>query len=111
VRKRVGMSAAHLVLIRQLPSCVSGRGPCEAHHLTGGPASAERGVGMRATDKWAVPLTHEEHMDLHTFGSKLERQWFVNRGVSNVYLLAEALWKVKGSEAAMRMVIARHRDL
>jgi len=111
MRKREGMSQAHLRLIRKLPSCISGRMPCEAHHLCGGPAAAERGVGMKATDKWVVPLTPDEHRDVHTFGSKMEGQWFMNRGIDDVYELAAALWDVRGSEGALRTTLGRFRKL
>lgn len=106
--RRAGMSARHLVAIRKLPSCISGRKPCDAHHLQ---VPAERGVGMRATDRWAVPLTHDEHMDLHTFGSRLEREWFANRGIDDPYGMARELWAYSDDHAAMCRVMVRFRYL
>ena len=94
---RTPRNEKHLKRVRAMPSCISGSRPCEAHHLTGGPAASERGVSMRASDRWVVPLTHEEHMDLHTFGSRLEREWFANRGV-DCYDLAEKLWARRNSK-------------
>lgn len=105
--KREGMSKQYLATIRTLPSCVSGKGPCEAHHLR---ISKERGVGMKATDKWAVPLTPEEHREVHKVGSRAEAAWFRKRGIQNVYELAAGLWANKHSEEAMLRVIQAHRE-
>jgi len=102
------MSAAHLVAIRKTPSCISGRLPCDAHHLR---VSAERGVAMKATDRWAVPLTHDEHMNLHTYGSRLELDWFAKHGVNDPYGLAKELWACSGDLLAMRRAIGRFRAL
>lgn len=59
--------------IRSLKSVASGRTPCvNAHVKTGG-------TGIRADYKWIVPLTHEEHMELHQHGHKtFERKWNVD---------------------------------
>ena len=61
---------------------------CEAHHLR---VKGERGVGMRATDKWALPLTPDEHREIHHSGSRKEKEWFAARGV-DCYELSRALW-------------------
>jgi hypothetical protein len=104
--KRVGVCRDYLALIRSLPSCVSGGRPVDPHHLTGGPAAHERGVGMKATDKWCVPLTRDEHNDLHQVGSRLEREWFANRGIPDVYDLACKLYSARNhGRGRMRLVI------
>lgn len=104
--KRPGMSPEHLGNIRKLPSCVSGKHPCEAHHLR---IKSERGVGLRATDKWAVPLTWDEHLEVHKVGSRKEDGWFKARGIANVYELASALWFNRGLPEEMERVIDAHR--
>lgn len=86
--KRPGMSKEYLEAIKSLPSCVSGRSPCDPHHLR---MVAERGVGMRATDRWALPLTRAEHWGVHSIGSSLEVQWFKVRGIYCL-ALATVLW-------------------
>jgi hypothetical protein len=107
-RKREGDSARHLENIRKLPSCVSGRTPCEAHHLR---IKDERGVGLKASDRWAVPLTTDEHVAgpdcVHSVGSRQETAWFRERGVDCLKLAAE-LWDARHSLAAMERVIAKH---
>lgn len=105
--KRPGMDPEHLANIRKLPSCVSGKRPCEAHHLkqTG---TKERGVSLKSTDKWAVPLTHDEHINgVERVGSKKEFEWFTARGVNPIEL-AKALWANRGDLEAMEKVIAAH---
>ena len=99
------LDAKHLANIRLLASCVSGMTPCEAHHLRW---SAERGIGMKATDRWAVPLTMEEHRELHaTTSAKYEELWFLDRGVA-CYALASQLWFRRGDLAAMRLALDKH---
>ena len=103
--QRPGMDSEYLRAIRKLPSCISGRMPCEAHHLR---IKGERGVGLKATDQWAVPLTHHEHVICHSIGSKVECQWFRDRGVE-VIELAKALWTNRHSEETMMRILLHHR--
>ena len=95
------MDKKHLENIRKLPSCLSGRTPCHAHHLR---LTGERGVGMKATDRWAIPLTPEEHRDVHTVGSSKEEQWFYDRGLL-CYILARRLWDKKDDFEAMERIV------
>ena len=107
--RRPGMSEDHLALIRQLPSCVSGRvGPCDPHHIRSGPAAAERGVGQKATDRWTVPLLRFEHDELHRLSSRLEMAWFRERGIADVVELANALWLNTGDLERMLKVLQAH---
>ena len=43
---------------------MSGRTPCVGHHVRGG------GVGRKAGYEWIVPLTWEEHEELHRIGQQ-----------------------------------------
>jgi hypothetical protein len=107
--RRPGMSPEHLELIRQLPSCVSGRaGRCDPHHLKSGPAKAERSVGQKATDRWTVPLKRDEHDELERISSKREEAWFRERGIADVVELANALWINTGDLGRMRAVLQAH---
>jgi hypothetical protein len=107
--RREGNSKDHLELVRQLPSCVSGvAGPCDPHHLRSAVALLERGVGMRATDRWAVPLLRHEHDELHRISSRLEESWFKERGVDDVVELANALWVNTGDLDRMLRVMQAH---
>jgi hypothetical protein len=92
----------HLDNVRKLPSILSHRTPCEAHHLR---FAIERGVGLKATDRWVIPLTLDEHREIHTVGGKLEEEWLVERGLLNPYEIAVKLWANRGDLEAMRRVI------
>ena len=108
-QRREGNSEKHLALVRQLPSCVSGRiGPCDPHHLRSGPAASERGVNQKATDRWTVPLLRIEHDELHRIASRYEEAWFMERGVADVIELANALWMGTGDLERMRKIAQAH---
>jgi len=65
-------------------------------------------VGLRATDRWAVPLTREEHEECHRVGSKKEEEWFLARNV-DVYSLANCLWQQTGNLIRMMKVLEAHK--
>jgi hypothetical protein len=105
-RKRPGMSADHLSLIRQMPCCITLVMPGgEAHHVKSN--TGERGMGLRSTDKWAVPMAHEPHMEVERVGSRKERIWFRERGI-DVHALAAALWANTGDLPRMIAVLMVH---
>ena len=103
--RRPGMDPKHLANVRTLPSCISGRKPCDPHHLK---IKGERGVGLKATDRWAVPLTRDEHVDVEKLASKREEAWFTARGIA-CYELAAALWSNRHNVETMAAVLEAHR--
>lgn len=117
--RREGMSERHLVRIRALQCCVIGcqQADIEAHHLKSGPARLERGIGLKASDRFAVPLCgFLHHNEIEHLGSRREEQWFRDVGINNPYLLAKALWDrsqlIKDDERAvneMLMIVHRHK--
>lgn len=58
---------SYLIRITQLPSAISGRTPCDAHHTIG---HGLGGMGLRSGDQMAFPLTRDEHTELHRIGWK-----------------------------------------
>lgn len=106
--KRPGMSEDHLALIRKLPCCVCLRTPCgEAHHLKNTP-DKERGIGLRSSDKWAVPTCHEHHVHgVELAGTRNELSWFKARGV-DALSLAQALWHSTGDLPKMVAIVLEH---
>lgn len=106
--KRDGMDEAHLAHIRQCPCCICRKMQAgEAHHLQ---SIGERGMSLRATDRWAVPLCTEHHTGsagVHRVGSRRETAWFQERGIDAVWL-ASALWKARGDLAAMTKIVLTH---
>lgn len=108
--KREGNDAKYLELIRQLPCCITGRpGPNDPHHLMGGPAHAERGVGRRATDRWAVPICRVMHETVQPLGARREEAWFREHGIENIYELANALYHAPRNLEIMTNIILAHR--
>ncbi len=107
--KRPGNDPAYLALIRKLPCCVQDEECCgniEAHHLK---ATGERGAGMRSSDKWAVPLCHEHHINgVERIGSRKEISWFRERGIWPISL-AKDLWANRHDLRAMECVLGEHR--
>jgi hypothetical protein len=99
--KRPGMDPQHLKNVAKLSSVLSGRTPCDAHHLR---IKKERGIGLKATDQWAIPLTRDEHEACHKVGGRREQEWFEKRGV-DCYAVARALWANKGDVARMQKII------
>lgn len=114
VSEREGNSPPHLTLVRQMPCCICLRSRplvvVDPHHLRGDEAARERGVGMRATDKWAVPLCRDEHDALHRLSSRREKQWFYDGGI-DPYDLAVALWVSTGDLERMVNILLTQREL
>jgi hypothetical protein len=106
--KREGMSERHLALIRQLPCCITGKpGPSDPHHLKQGLAH-ERGVGRKATDRWAVPLCRAKHEEVERLGSRREHEWFAAQGIDDPLGFAAALWRATGDLERMRRIVFAH---
>lgn len=98
---RKGMSRDHLTFVRKLECPIyPGERPIEAHHLLR--ADQTRGLGRRAADKYAIPLSRKAHQELHANGD--EEVWLANLGVDG-RTLAAALWRISGNiEAGLRIV-------
>lgn len=104
------MSPIHLERIRRLPCCIptcSSKSPSDPHHLR---VSNERGVGLKATDRWAIPLCRRHHEECHTVGSRKEEEWFLAREI-DCYGLANSLWQNTSDDLGrMLKVMEAHRE-
>lgn len=107
--KREGMSAKHLVLIRQLPCSLCPSTGVDPHHLKSLAAAKERGVGLKATDKWTVPLCRFHHSDIERLGSRREVAWFMDHGI-DPHALAHGLWLATGDLGRMLSVLRAHQE-
>jgi len=97
------MSRDHLGFIRSLACPVyPEEGPVEAHHLLRGDRS--RGMGRRAADRYAIPLSARAHRELHDAGD--EEAWLAERGIDG-RALAAALWRISGDYAAGMRILGR----
>lgn len=57
------------------------------HHLLRG---VDRGMGMKAADRYVIPLTHEIHAALHAHGN--ETEYLKGWGVHNPVAIADTLY-------------------
>lgn len=106
--KRPGMSPDHLALIRQMPCCICLKMPCgEAHHIKDTP-DKERGMSVRSTDQWTVPMCHEHHVHgVELAGTRNELKWFADRGIAALSL-AKSLWQTTGNKVQMTGIVIGH---
>jgi len=56
--------------MRRQPSVVSGRTPCVSAHVKAEDPMGPSGTGRKANARWTVPLTYEEHVELHANGQE-----------------------------------------
>jgi ERF superfamily len=76
----------HLRFVARQPCLICGRQPCDAHHVR---FAQSRGVGIKVSDEFTVPLCRGHHRELHRAGNEL--QWWAARGI-NALDAARKLW-------------------
>ena len=76
----------HLRFVAKQPCLVCGRQPCDAHHLR---FAQSRGLGLKVSDEFTVPLCRAHHRELHRTGK--ESDWWTKAGVEPISL-ARKLW-------------------
>ncbi len=85
-------SERYLAWVRKLPSVLSGKTPCDAHHLVG---HGLKGKGGKVSDMLVFPLTHEEHQEsktaLHVLGSSDWERRFDDQRIFVLQTLVEAI--------------------
>ena len=103
-RKRLYMSANHLVNIRECCCLICGGHPVDAHHLL---RTGEHGMGRRSSDRWATPLCrgldghHKGPDSPHAHGD--EDAWFASYGLDG-RAIAKALWAARWDLEAMQRI-------
>ena len=100
--------AAHLALIRKLPSLLGGDGPVEAAHIRMSDAAFGKrnpGIGQKPDDAWVTPLSVEKHREQHAEGNE---RWFWERHGINPLLVAQQLY---GVSVALRASNAAEEDI
>lgn len=78
---------AHLEYVRTKPCLICGRAPVHAHHLR---FAQKRGMGMKVSDEFTVPVCSIHHDELHRTGD--ERAWWASHGIIEPLKVAEKLW-------------------
>lgn len=94
----------HLTFIRDLPSCISGKRPCDPCHIRFGDlryGKRETGVSEKPSDQWVLPLTRAEHDDQH---SGNERAFWARHGIDPL-ALALKLYGCSGDDEAAEIII------
>ena len=84
--KRV-RSREHLRFVAKQPCLICARAPSQAHHVR---FAQPRGLGLKVSDEFTVPLCAIHHMENHATGD--ERQWWQKQKLDPLSE-AEKLWR------------------
>jgi Rad52/22 family double-strand break repair protein len=80
-------SKEHLRFIATQPCLVCGRSPAHAHHVR---YAQPRGLSLKVSDEFTVPLCAIHHHSIHTTGK--EREWWLERNIDPLKIASE-LWQ------------------
>jgi DNA recombination protein Rad52 len=80
-------SKEHLRYVAQQPCIICGRAPSHAHHIR---YAQSRGLALKVSDEFTVPLCAIHHSEIHTTGE--ERRWWQERKIDPL-AIAERLWR------------------
>lgn len=104
---RDGMSEKHLAAVRKCPCAACLKVPAgTVHHLKSG--TGERGMSVRSTDKWGVPLCMVHHEEIERAGTRNEVRTFQAWGIADVHALALALWGAACDAPKMTRIVIEH---
>jgi Rad52/22 family double-strand break repair protein len=77
----------HLRYVASQPCVICGRSPSHAHHVR---YAQRRGLGIKVSDEFTVPLCATHHQQLHN--TTKEREWWRQRKVDPL-IIASTLWR------------------
>jgi hypothetical protein len=80
-------SKEHLRFVARQPCLICGRAPSHAHHVR---YAQSRGLGLKVSDEFTVPLCAIHHGEIHSTGN--ERQWWEQHKIDPL-AVANALWR------------------
>ena len=80
-------SKDHLRFVAQQPCVICGRTPAHAHHIR---YAQPRGIALKVSDEFTVPLCAIHHRENHTMGD--ESRWWQERKIDPL-VVAQELWK------------------
>jgi Rad52/22 family double-strand break repair protein len=78
---------AHLKFVASQPCVICGRQPSDPHHLRFAQA---RGIGLKVSDEFTVPLCRGHHRQLHQAGNEVT--WWENLQI-DALAIAKDLWR------------------
>ncbi|MBR1301765.1 ERF family protein [Bradyrhizobium sp. AUGA SZCCT0042] len=76
----------HLRFVAKQPCLVCGREPSDPHHLR---FAQSRGIGLKVSDEFVVPLCRAHHRELHQAGKEID--WWTKTGIEPIGI-ARKLW-------------------
>ncbi len=77
---------AHLKFVASHPCLICGRSPTDAHHLR---FAQSRGMGLKVSDEFTVPLCRAHHRENHRFGD--EQAWWAKLAIDPLQT-SQRLW-------------------
>jgi hypothetical protein len=80
-------SKEHLRFVAQQPCLICGRSPSHAHHIR---FAQSRGLGLKVSDEFTVPLCAIHHQQNHATGN--ERLWWQEHKIDPL-TVAERMWR------------------
>jgi Protein of unknown function (DUF968) len=80
-------SKEHLRYVASQPCVICGRSPSQAHHVR---YAQPRGLGIKVSDEFTVPLCATHHHQLHN--TTKEREWWQERKIDPL-MIAGTLWR------------------
>lgn len=100
-KRRPAKAKGYLAWLHELPCCVSGAYGVQAAHLSyAAPEYGHygRGKGSKASDRWALPLSPQEHARQHSMSERA--YWAAHCGSPHVLCLTlYGLWTEMGDDA------------
>ncbi|MBM4073869.1 MAG: DUF968 domain-containing protein [Planctomycetes bacterium] len=104
-QRREGESPKHRRNVAALGCVLCGRA-ADPHHLMG--LDKGRGMGMRNTDRWAIPICRKHHDEAHAAGD--DEAYLAQHGV-DARALASSLWASRDDVEGMRRVVFRFHQM
>jgi hypothetical protein len=77
----------HLRFVASQPCLICGRSPSHAHHVR---YAQSKGLSLKVSDEFTVPLCAIHHHHIHTTGK--EREWWQKRNIDPL-IVANRLWR------------------
>lgn len=93
----------HLRFVASQPCLICGRTPSQAHHVR---YAQPRGLSLKVSDEFTVPLCSIHHHNIHTTGK--EREWWQGRNIDPLKVAA-TLW-LQGRERKQTSGTAAPRE-
>jgi DNA recombination protein Rad52 len=95
----------HLRYVATQPCAICGRTPSHAHHIR---YAQPRGLGIKVSDEFTVPVCAIHHRDIHT--TTKERDWWQERKIDPL-LIAHALWRESQSRSGVTAEAANSKQV